>query len=89
MKEKLVQKEKLIEDTGFIAAQKATVIPDKLIEAKEDFEDTWQAIEHQVHCAYNKCVCSLVHHLIRSLREYKRLEMLVIGLKNVVHLCIH
>jgi len=56
LKEKLAQKDKLIDDTSFIAAQEATVIPDKLTEAKKDFEDTWQAIEDQVDCVYNKYV---------------------------------
>ena len=41
-------KEQLMEDTSFIAAQTHTVIADKLNTFKNDFEDTWKAIEDQV-----------------------------------------
>lgn len=41
-------KEKLLEDTSFIAAQTHTVIPSKLNDVKQDFENTWKAIEDQV-----------------------------------------
>ena len=48
--EKLALKDKLMEDTSFIAAQKQTVKPDRLNEVQKDFEDTWKAIEDQVQC---------------------------------------
>ena len=48
LKEKVALKEKLIEDTSVIAAQEKSVKPDKLNEVKNDFEDTWKAIEDQV-----------------------------------------
>ncbi|XP_065889965.1 microtubule-actin cross-linking factor 1-like isoform X3 [Dysidea avara] len=41
-------KDKLVEDTGYIALLEDTVKPIKLVETKKDFEDTWQAIEDQV-----------------------------------------
>lgn len=57
MKEKVALKEKLLEDTEFIAAQENTVKGDKLNEVKKDFEDTWKAIEDQVYYAlYNMIV---------------------------------
>jgi len=41
-------KDRLVEDTGYIALLEDTVKPKKLAETKKDFEDTWQAIENQV-----------------------------------------
>ena len=52
-------KDKLVEDTGYIALLKDTVKPIKLVETKKDFEDTWQAIEDQVlHVHKWYCGCS-------------------------------
>ena len=78
LKEKLALKEKLIDDTRFIAAHEHTVEPDKLNEAKRDFEDTWKAIEDQVLHMMSHDVISL-SWLIRWLRGDKRLERLVIS----------
>jgi len=47
-------KDKLVEDTGYIALLEDTVKPNKLVETKKDFEDTWQAIEDQVLHVHNK-----------------------------------
>lgn len=55
-------KEKLIKDTSFIAAQKNTVIPDRLEEVKRDFEDTWKAIENQVYIVLYSTTCILAYH---------------------------
>ena len=41
-------KDKLLEDTSYIAAQQQSVTPDRLNQVKQDFEDTWKAIEEQV-----------------------------------------
>ena len=78
LKEKLALKEKLIEDTQFIAAQKHSVKPDKLKEVKSDFEDTWKAIEDQVLHMMSHDVISL-SWLIRWPRGDRRLERLVIS----------
>ena len=76
-------KDKLIEDTSFIATQQQTVIPDRLNEVKKDFEDTWHAIEDQVCCVL--CVPMLDGSCDpRSMREDKRPQMQVISSQSVV-----
>jgi len=53
-------KDKLVEDTGYIALLEDTVKPIKLVETKKDFEDTWHAIEDQVlHVHKRYCEFSL------------------------------
>jgi len=41
-------KDKLVEDTGYIALLEDTVAPEMMNEAKCAIEDTWIAVEQQV-----------------------------------------
>jgi len=41
-------KDKLVEDTGYIALLEDTVVPEMMTKAKSTIEDTWTAVVKQV-----------------------------------------
>ena len=41
-------KDRLVENTSYIASLKMAVVPEMMIEAKSAIEDTWEAVDQQV-----------------------------------------
>ena len=58
-------KDRLVEDTGYIASLKMAVVPEMMTEAKSAIEDTWEAVDKQVW--FTREIISLqklIHHVL-------------------------